>query len=292
MASGASTAMIREAVVAGTFYAGTRQALEEQLNSCFLSPLGPGRLPDENPHSIARVSGVVSPHAGYMYSGPVAAWAFLRLSHAHVPSTVVLLGPNHRGVGFPVATMTKGSWQTPLGNVDIDVNFARLLVSEAGDLLRDDGRAHAGEHSLEVQIPFLQFVFGQGFQIVPISLADQRASTCMRLGKVLAQCARGREDILFLASTDLSHYHSEEIAQREDQRFIKAVLTGEAENISMLASSPGFSVCGYGTVIAVLEATACLASRQIKLLKYATSAAVTGQTDAVVGYAALSVEPE
>lgn len=282
--------MVRPAVVAGTFYAGTKPALAEQLRSCFLSPLGPGHLPAKAPDEALRIPGLVSPHAGYVYSGSIAAWAFARLSKAPHPRTVVLLGPNHHGVGFPVATMTRGSWQTPLGSVDIDEDFAQLLVSTSKGLVQDDMRAHANEHSLEVQIPFLQFVLGKGFRIVPISLADQRPVVCCHLGEILASCSRQRDDILFVASTDLSHYHSEEVAYRQDRQFINAVLTGRVEEIGAVVSSSGLSVCGYGAVIAVIAATEGLEDRRIRLLKYATSAAVTGQTDAVVGYAALSIE--
>lgn len=282
--------MVRKPVAAGSFYAGTKTALEEQLRDCFLSSIGPGRLPGEVKEK-RQVRGLVSPHAGYVYSGPIAAWAYLCLSEAPAPRTVVLIGPNHRGAGSPVATMDEGTWETPLGAVPVDEEVARQLIAAADGLLQADVRAHGGEHALEVQLPFLQFVLGADFRIVPISLADQRLETSRRLGEAIAGCTRGREDVLVLASTDLSHYQPQEVAEREDQRFIDAVLRADVSEVHSLASSLGATVCGYGGVIATIIATAAPTSGQIKLLQYATSAAATGETDAVVGYAACSIEP-
>ena len=282
--------MLRKSAVSGTFYAGTKDSLREQIEECFVHPLGPGKTPVPPEKGQGKIVGLISPHAGYVYSGPVAAWGFARVIEQERPETVVILGPNHRGFGHPVAIMSKGKWGTPLGHVAIDKEFAKELLQAASSLIGEDEAAHRREHSLEVQIPFLQYGYDGQFKIVPLCLADQTVDTSIALGEAVARVAHNKPNILLIASTDLTHYQSQKIAEKEDREILNAIASGNPENVGRVLSVGGFSMCGYGPVMAVLKTASCLGPVRVKLLKYATSGDITGDYSAVVGYASLSLE--
>ncbi len=282
--------MLRKPAVAETFYAGSKDSLKRQIKECFLHSSGPGKIPVIPKKSEGKIIGLISPHAGYAYSGPIAAWGFCRVIEQEKPETVVILGPNHRGFGSPVAIMSRGEWETPLGKVSIDEEFAKGLLQIASPLIKEDEIAHKREHSLEVQIPFLQYGYGAQFKIVPICLTDQTLATSLSLGEAIFEVAKNRSNILFLASTDLTHYQPQKIAEREDREILNAIVSGDSENLGKVLSSGYFSMCGYGPVMAVLKTVSYLGLASVKLLKYATSADVTADHSAVVGYASLSLE--
>ncbi|GAH42474.1 unnamed protein product, partial [marine sediment metagenome] len=158
---------MRRPAVAGQFYEGDRESLSRQITECFMGSLGPGRLPEIAPGWDESLVALVSPHAGYMFSGQAAAHAFERLAAAGTPDVAVILGVNHRGPGAPIAVDCSDGWETPLGAIAIDGEMARELTCDA-DIFADDAAAHAYEHSLEVQVPFLQFVYRDRVKIVPI----------------------------------------------------------------------------------------------------------------------------
>jgi len=254
--------MIRKPAVAGTFYPGNKESLREEIEECFLHPLGPGRIPSIAEKSKDKIFAIISPHAGYVYSGPVAAWGFACLMENENPETIIILGPNHRGFGRSVAIMTEGEWETPLGKVPIDEDLAKDIL-QASPLIEEDEKAHQREHSLEVQLPFLQYGYKDNFKIDGIAL---------------------------VASTDLTHYQPRKIAERDDKNIIEAILTCNPESLRRVLSSGDYSMCGYGPVFALMQVALSFGSVKARLLKYATSGDITGDYSAVVGYASLSLE--
>ena len=174
-------------MVAGQFYAGTQSALLEQIEWCYTHPHGPGKMPKVKA-GPRRLVGLVSPHAGYMYSGPVAAHGFAQMAQDGKPSSIVIIGPNHSGAGSGVSIMKSGKWQTPLGEVQIDEALSGA-IKRASDIIDTDAVAHAYEHSLEVQLPFIQHLFNVDFKIVPICMMLQDEGTSKEVGDAIAEAS-------------------------------------------------------------------------------------------------------
>ncbi|MCD6407392.1 AmmeMemoRadiSam system protein B [Candidatus Aerophobetes bacterium] len=281
--------MIRKPAVAGTFYPGNKESLREEIEECFLHPLGPGRIPSIAEKSKDKIFAIISPHAGYVYSGPVAAWGFACLMENENPETIIILGPNHRGFGRSVAIMTEGEWETPLGKVPIDEDLAKDIL-QASPLIEEDEKAHQREHSLEVQLPFLQYGYKDNFKIVPICFTDQTFVTSVGVGKAIFEVIKEKNGIALVASTDLTHYQPRKIAERDDRNIIEAILTCNPESLRRVLSSGDYSMCGYGPVFALMQVALSFGSVKARLLKYATSGDITGDYSAVVGYASLSLE--
>ena len=281
--------MIRKPAVAGTFYSEDRKSLENQIEKCFLHPLGPGKIPNLSSKREGKILGLISPHAGYVYSGPVAAWGFYEVIQDKIPDTVVILGPNHRGFGAPIALASEEEWETPLGKVSIDGSLANELLKIAPSIVQRDNEAHRREHSLEVQIPFLQYGYGEAFKILPICMIDQSGESSRKLGEALSQIVK-EKNILIVASTDLTHYQPQQTAEREDKTIIEAILSLDYRNLGKLTSKYYFSMCGPGPVMSMLVATSLAGAKKVRLLKHATSGDITGDYRAVVGYTSLVVE--
>lgn len=280
--------IIREPAVAGTFYQGTAENLSQQIEDCYVHPLGPGKVPQLSSKKEGNILGLVSPHAGYAYSGPVAAWGFYQVIRRQIPEVVVILGPNHRGFGAPVAISRRGKWETPLGKVQIDEELAKEIVA-LSPLVRFDEKAHQREHSLEVQLPFLQYSYGESFKIVSICIMQQDQSIASKLGEILSQVLRGKNGLI-IASTDFTHYQPKDIAERQDKKALAAILSLSPENLNRAVSHYRISMCGPGPVMAMLTASSLLGAKTAKLLKYATSGNTSGDYQAVVGYASVVVE--
>ncbi len=278
---------MRKPAVAGSFYAGSFAGLQRQIEDCFRHPLGPGALPGENRSAERHTVGLVSPHAGYVYSGPVAANGFARLAAEKMPGTVVILGPNHRGLGAAVAVGRQGPWQTPMGSVDVDLEVGEAVVA-GGRWAKWDDLAHGMEHSLEVQVPFLQYVYGSGFRIVPIAMLRQDVEIARDLGGAIAAALKGR-DGLIIASSDFSHYESQASASRKDRLAIEAILKLDAARVEATVISQNISMCGPGPVMAMIVAARELGAGKASLLRYATSGDITGDYSEVVGYASVMV---
>lgn len=281
--------MIRNPAVASAFYEGTRSALNAQIEECYTHQLGPGRVPSKPSKPLGKILGIVTPHAGYTYSGPVAAWAFCQLIEKELPESVVLLGPNHYGLGREVAVMPAGRWRTPLGEVEVDEDLASK-IAESSFLLELDDTAHRKEHSLEVQLPFLQHGYGEAFKIVPISIMSQDLESAQEIGKALGEALKGRRGALIVASTDLTHYEPAASANTKDAKVIEAILSMDPARVEEVVSKLSVSMCGPGPVMAMLTAASLLGAQKARLLKYASSGDITGDYSAVVGYASLAIE--
>ncbi len=275
--------------VAGTFYESDREKLMSQIEWCFMHELGPGKLPSV-PNERRKLSlGFVVPHAGYIYSGPVAAHAYYGLASEGVPETVIVIGPNHTGIGTAVATMVEGVWETPLGEVPIDEELAKKLVKESS-YLDIDVSALLYEHSIEVQLPFLQYIYDSKIKFVPIAISLQLPEVARDLALAIRRAvgAIGR-DIVLIATTDWTHYEPQEIAYEKDREGIKRVLSIDPEGLFRVIEEKGISACGYGAVAVLLYLAKSYGVKSAELLKYATSGDITGRRDSVVGYASIRV---
>jgi len=264
---------VRPSTLAGTWYPGSQDALAKSIAG-YLSRVKP-------PHIDGKLKAVIVPHAGHMYSGQVAAHAY-RLLEGSQFRRVILVGPSHR-VGFKgVSVNLQSGYKTPLGVVPIDQKMAKRIL-DSGPHIRWLRRAHAQEHSLEIQLPFLQTVL-QNFQIVPILMGQQDFNTCSSLANTLVQVMGGAEDTLILASSDLSHFHPYDRARALDLEFIKRIKGFDPEGLAKDLSAGKCEACGGGPVITTLLAARKLGADRAVVLNYANSGDVTGDHSSVVGY--------
>jgi AmmeMemoRadiSam system protein B len=270
---------------AGAFYAGTAEALKRQIEECFLHELGPGGIPSVVEGGSRRIVGLICPHAGYMYSGPVAAHAYHSLALDGRPDVVVIFGPNHTGYGSALAIMNEGSWRTPLGDVEVDSEIANQIVRESR-LIDVDDVAHRYEHSIEVQLPFLQYLFGSKFKIVPICFLMQDLHSSIEVGQATAKVLLGKNAII-IASSDMTHYEPHKVAEKKDKIALQAVLEMDEVKFYSTIEERQVSACGYGPITALIAAAKVLGAKEAKLLCYKTSGDVSGDYSAVVGYAAV-----
>jgi len=265
----------RAPAVAGTFYEGTRDGLRAQVNACIAA--------NPAPAAKERFIGAVVPHAGLMYSGHVAAAFYIS---ADLPKRYIILCPNHTGLGHFAAINRTGDWRTPLGTVAVDTELADALMAKS-KLLGDDWRAHAREHSLEVQLPFLQQIAGE-FTFVPLCLAAPRYAFCQEIGNAIAEVVAGRP-IGILASSDLNHYEDQQVTLQKDQRVIDAVLARDPEALWNVVQEQDISMCGFIPTTTMLIAANKLGATHARLLKHSTSGDVSGDYRQVVGYASMVV---
>jgi hypothetical protein len=275
---------IRKPAVAGQFYPADPVELSELVDRCYLHPLGPGRSPPA-PRTKADVVAVVCPHAGYVYSGPVAAHSFLHVSSLSDPDLIVIVAPNHYGIGSGVSTFKSGEWETPLGRLRVDSRAAEQLASIAG-IVAFDPAAHRLEHSLEVQLPFLQRIYGDSAPILPVSLIFQDIDTARTLASALADLLRGRKAVV-IASSDLTHYEPADVAREKDTALLQHVLRMDLEGFYSTLERLDVTACGYGAIATVMETSRSLGLSRSELLKYATSGDTSGDNLQVVGYGAL-----
>jgi AmmeMemoRadiSam system protein B len=276
---------VRRPCQAGGFYEAKPEPLRRQIEGCFLHRLGPGRLPEAAMNGPRQVVGLICPHAGYMFSGPVAAHAYYRLSVDGKPNVVFLLGPNHTGVGSGLAIMSEGSWRTPLGDVEIDGEAANQVVRDS-QIIDVDDSAHNFEHSIEVQLPFLQYLYRSEFKIVPICFLMQDLSSARDVGEAVAKVA-SRKNALIVASSDMTHYEPQEIAERKDGKALEEVEALDEARFISTVESHQMSVCGVGPIAALIRAAKALGTKEAKLLCYKTIGDVIGDYSSVVGYAAV-----
>lgn len=282
----------RSPAVAGMFYEAGADGLRAEIERCFLSPCGPGQLPSPNPEGVRRLVGLVSPHAGLVYSGPTAAHGYLRLSADGLPDVAVLIGVNHRGYGAPVAVDARPAWRTPLGDADLDVETGKKITS-LSSYAEEDELAHRLEHSLEMQVPFLQYIGGGRIRIVPVLTGvpvwDRDALPIAEdLGKAVAEAVEGRNAVV-IASTDMSHYESRESAERKDSEAIRRILDLDAGGLLETVRDLDISMCGVVPVAAALAACRHLGAKTAVQLAYSTSGDTTGDYSQVVGYAAIEL---
>lgn len=271
--------LVRAPAVSGVFYDADPGGLRRQVEGCFRHPVGPHRLP--SPWGSGRVRALVVPHAALAYSGPVAAHAYLRLAEARHPAVIVVVGPDHHGAGPPVAVAPEEEWATPLGMVTT-AHPVKEALTRMG--VPADARGHRREHSVEVQLPFLQ-VLGYHGAVVPVVMADQEVGAVRHLAAALA-AALGALEAVLIASTDLSHYLPHERAVETDRFALAALASGDGERLLREVRAREITMCGVGPAAAVLEAVRLLGGGAVEVLRYATSGEVSGERDAVVGYVA------
>jgi hypothetical protein len=276
---------IRQPAVAGSFYPAKPEELEKTIKNSFLHEKGPRKLPQENKKD-RTISAVVCPHAGYQYSGPCAAHSYFELSKEMPPETVILIGPNHTGWGSPVSMYGEGSWQTPLGRVEIDEKIARELFNNS-DLIDYDETAHRREHSLEVQLPFLQYIFDE-FKIIPICMGYQDLETSTEIGEAIQKTIKNK-NLLILASSDLTHQEPQESANKKDRIVIKAIQSMDENKLQAEVRENRITTCGYGPISAAIVASRKLGADSATLLQYYTSGDIINDFRSVVGYAAIKI---
>jgi len=278
---------IRKPTVAGSFYDGDTKSLNIQIENCFLHKLGPGKLPSTIIKGERKIVGLISPHAGYMYSGPVAANGFYKIALGGKPDTIIILGPNHRGFGEDVSIMVEGKWKTPLGELEIDTDIAEKILKNS-KIIRNDPKAHQYEHSIEVQLPFVQYIFGKNIKFVPICMTRQDINTDIEIAESICSSVTGK-NILIIASSDFTHYEPQEYAENADKQAINAILNFDPKRLYDMIYQQNLSMCGPGPITVMLNICEILGAKKVELLKYATSGDITGMYDQVVGYASLIV---
>lgn len=272
--------MIRSPAVAGAFYYYDKNMLKEQIEEC----INPKAKKEE-------ACGVVVPHAGYMYSGKVAGAVY---SSIEMPDSFVILGPNHTGFGKDFSMVISGVWRMPFGDVKVDSDLAENILKNS-KVLEIDEMAHRNEHSIEVQLPFMQY-FSDRFQIVPIAVrhyppTDSFLEACVDAGNAIAEAIKKtNEKVVVVASTDFTHYESQETAEKNDKKALDAILALDAKRLFQEIKERDISMCGYGPVAVTITACKKLGCSKTKLVRYMTSGDVTGDYNQVVGYGGVSVK--
>lgn len=272
----------RKPAVSGLFYPSKKEELLQTIKSLFLdSKFGPGALPPAR--EKGRIYGIVSPHAGYIYSGAVAASAFYEISSSNF-DTVVIIGPNHYGIGTEVGTIKEGNWITPIGKTRIDDALARE-ISDYCDIVKFDPVAHSRDHCIEVQIPFLQYI-NKAATILPIILRNQDKNTSIELGKCLAKLIKNR-NVMLIASSDLTHYEPNDRAYAKDTKLISSISGMNISQFYSVLENSRVTACGYGAIATVMSAAKEIGAVTGKLVRYATSGDITGDISSVVGYSSI-----
>jgi MEMO1 family protein len=267
---------IRPPAVAGRFYPRDAEVLRREVR---------GYLNDPPKQQRVRALGCIAPHAGYIYSGHVAGAVFGGLE---IPELCIVMSPNHTGVGHPLAIVSEGSWETPLGSVPIDSAFATSL-KQRYPLLEEDSSAHRNEHGAEVELPFLHSL-QPNIKLVPIALGTSQLEVLEELGSAVADAiAVASRPALIVASSDMNHYESDAITRAKDSSAIEPILRLDAHGLYDAVTRRHISMCGFGPAIAMLTATKKLGAKRAELVKYATSGDISGDRDQVVGYAGIIV---
>jgi AmmeMemoRadiSam system protein B len=266
--------MSRSPAVAGQFYPGTAAALVNALQ---------GLVPAVDPAAEKEVIGVISPHAGYMYSGAVAGET---IGQVRVPEDVVILGPNHTGHGAPIALMDSGSWDMPMGEVPVNSKLAGRIAAGSAAIEIDEA-AHRFEHSLEVQVPFLQYR-QKNLAIAPLVVSHVDYDTCVDVGRAIAAAIRDHgRPVLIVASTDMTHYESRQSASAKDSLALERIRALDPEGLYNTVTGKRFSMCGIMPTTVALVAALALGASRAELVRYTDSGETSGDTDHVVGYAGL-----
>ncbi len=266
--------MHRTPAVAGRFYDGTRSGLRKQVEQYIVS--------SQRPHEAV---GIMVPHAGLIYSGSVAGQVYSSIS---MPKTFIMLGPNHTGLGSPVSLMEDGAWEVPTGTLTIDRRIASRIL-QSTELAVSDSQAHAYEHSLEVQIPFITY-FSLEVSIVPISIMRATYDNCRELAGALAKAVQSVDyPVTILASSDMSHYVPDRIARQKDKKAIERILSFDPRGLYDTVLQERISMCGVLPATVMLIAAQLLGAKNTRLIGYTTSGDVSGDYDSVVGYAGITV---
>ena len=275
----------RRPIVAGAFYPADPNRLRRTIEESFIHKNGPGRLPSSQ-RAERRIVSVVAPHAGYMYSGHIAAHAYHQLAGEPKPEKIVIICPNHTGMGGILSVSQAEYWDTPLGRVPVDMDLQKRLMDELR-LVDMNDMAHMREHSIEVQLPFLQYIYGD-FAFMPVCMGYQDINTSRKLGETLANILEGTSSLV-IASTDLTHQETQASAEDKDNGVIERILAMDEEGLQSWVQIRRVTMCGYGPVSATIVASKSLGTTQTELLAYGTSGDAIGDYNSVVGYAAVKL---
>ncbi|MGC9112525.1 AmmeMemoRadiSam system protein B [Acidilobus sp.] len=280
---------IRKPAHAGSFYPADRDDLVKSIESSFLHRLGPGKLPQAPPSRNRTSVGYLVPHAGYMYSGPVAAHSYYNMAQEGAPKVVVVAGPNHTGLGEAASLWQGDAWETPLGTVEVDREVEKLIISNT-KYFTFDNEAHLYEHSVEVQVPFLQYIFDSNFKLVPIVIKLQNPEVSKDLADALVKIINENGvDLLFVASSDMNHYEPHDVTVSKDNEALRYVESLDPEGLFRVLEADDITMCGPGPAMTLLYMGRGLGATRAVVLKHATSGDVTGEKDWVVGYASAVV---
>jgi len=267
--------MNRYPAVAGQFYPAEPEALTADIENHLTD------VPEK-----MRAIGVVSPHAGFIYSGDTAGAVYSRIE---IPDTVILIGPNHTGQGERVSVMTEGTWCMPLGDLSIDGDLAKSICA-ASPLVRADSRAHLHEHCIETQLPFLQY-FRKDFKFVPICMMRLSFTECIEVSQAILSGVKKHEGtVLIVASSDMTHYESHASASEKDKKAIDQILRLDAKGLYTTVEKNGITMCGVIPATVMLLCANAMGAHDSELVKYMTSGEVSGDLDHVVGYAGMIVK--
>jgi hypothetical protein len=265
---------MRKPAVAGFFYEKDGEKLRKIVNSYI----------DLNA-SKKKVIALVSPHAGIRYSGAVAGMVYSRIE---LPRTFIILGPNHKGIGSPAAVMTSGEWEMPNGILKINSTLAKAMMAST-EYLREDQSAHEQEHSIEVQLPFIQY-FSADFEIVPVILKQLDLAACLEIGNAIAKAIKASDQtVVIVASTDFTHYEPQRIAEVKDRMAIDRILSLDPKGLYQTIITNNISMCGFIPVVITLQAGLQMGAAKADLIKYMTSGDVIGDYQQVVGYGGIII---
>ncbi len=267
--------MARTPHVAGQFYELQPERLKKQIKASFMHSLGPGSMPSTGTKVKRDIVACVSPHAGYMFSGPTAAHVFFELSKQKKPERIVIIGPNHTGIGGPVSTSLE-DWVTPLGLVGVDRGAVAALGVEVDEM------AHRYEHSIEVQLPFLQYIW-EAINFTPLLIAAPGLKGGVGIEDRIAEM----HDVLVIASSDFTHYETAVAAKEKDTIAIDAILDMDEERFLNVVERHRASICGYAPIITTIIAAKKLGAKRAELLKYTNSGDIIKDYSSVVAYAAI-----
>jgi len=269
---------VRPPVAAGSFYPLEKDRLNKILEKCF----------QEIEKTEKNVIGAIVPHAGYIYSGKTAAYAYSQMKK----SNFLIIGPNHDVFGSKFGIMAQGLWATPLGRVEINQKMSKKLLENC-NLLENDFLSHKNEHSIEVQLPFLQYKFGNNFKFVPISVKNEYPNQdflekCEIVGNSIAKSIDKNWTII--ASSDFSHYVPKKYAKMVDKDAIDSILKLDEKEFFEKIRKNNISICGFGPIAIAIIVAKKLGAKKAELLKYSTSGDITREEKSVVGYASLVIE--
>ena len=277
--------MLRQPAVAGSFYPENPENLKKLIESCFLDDSGVGYIPELNSFNGSEYPiNVMVPHAGYQYSGAIASKGYCEIVKNGFPEVFIILSPNHTGLGSEISIFNEGEWITPLGNVEVDGEFADSII-EFSDIASADFTAHIREHSIEVQLPFLQY-FSTDFKIVPITIGNQNFVTSNDLANAIFDAGNKlNKSYCVIASTDLSHFNNQERANKVDGFVLEDI--GEMNEFKLFEEVVQYNItmCGYGSVMTTISLSKRSGKTNAEILAYGTSGDVTGDFTSVVGYA-------
>jgi MEMO1 family protein len=294
---GSAKSETRPAAVAGQFYPADRDELFEIIHWSFTHPIGPGKYPSKAQIIVPadRVECLIVPHAGYQYSGPVAAHSFsiaynFFQNFKESEINVIILGPNHYGIGSGVALSPSNYWETPLGKIRVNQELTKI-ISKASSIIDIDAVSHSREHSIEVQIPFVQVMAGslaERLSIIPISLMLQDLETTTEIANALIKVLqKNNGPCLILGSSDLTHYETQQNASKKDRKLLEDALKLDPHSFYKTLQRLNVSACGYGAISVVMQVSKALGKNTGSLLKYATSGDTSGDTSSVVGYSSV-----